>query len=160
MQETSKAPEEMTAKKVPLKRCAPEAQPEAWGAALCEWLSLGQTMASFCRQQGRPTYSTIYAALNNDRELAARVAHARDVGYDAIADNCFGIADDGSGDTWIDDNGNERVNSDHIQRSKLRIETRLKLLACWNPKKYGNKQEVEHKGQMTVVLSKDDAGLL
>jgi hypothetical protein len=34
------------------------------------------------------------------------------------------------------------LNSEHIQRSKLRIETRLKLLAKWNPKKYGERVQV------------------
>ena len=37
------------------------------------------------------------------------------------------------------DNVLYKLNGEHVQRSKLRIETRLKLLACWNPSKYGNK---------------------
>jgi hypothetical protein len=35
-----------------------------------------------------------------------------------------------------------RLNAEHVQRSKLRIETRLKLLAKWNPKKYGERVAV------------------
>ena len=31
------------------------------------------------------------------------------------------------------------LNGDHVQRSRLRIDTRLKLLAKWNPRKYGDK---------------------
>ena len=32
---------------------------------------------------------------------------------------------------------------DAIQRSKLRVETRLKLLAKWSPEKYGDKKQVD-----------------
>ena len=48
-----------------------------------------------------------------------------------------------------------RVNAEHIQRSKLRIETRLKLLAKWNPKKYGDKLALEGEiGIRTVLVPK------
>jgi hypothetical protein len=33
----------------------------------------------------------------------------------------------------------KQLDAEHVQRSKLRIETRLKLLAKWNPKRYGDK---------------------
>lgn len=39
------------------------------------------------------------------------------------------------------------LNGDHVQRSKLRIETRLKLLAKWNPKKWGDKLDLNHAGK-------------
>lgn len=39
------------------------------------------------------------------------------------------------------------MNTEHVQRSKLRIETRLKLLAKWNPKKWGEKVDLNHGGQ-------------
>ena len=35
------------------------------------------------------------------------------------------------------------LNAEHIQRSKLRVETRLKLLAKWDPKRYGERQQVD-----------------
>jgi hypothetical protein len=46
---------------------------------------------------------------------------------------------DGSNEGW-------RLNGDHVQRSKLRIDTRLKLLAKWNPK-YADKSAVELTGK-------------
>jgi hypothetical protein len=66
------------------------------------------------------------------------------MGFDAIAEEALEIADDGSND-WMerrrkDGSTEEVVNSEHVQRSKLRIETRLKLLAKWSPKRYGDKQ--------------------
>jgi len=37
----------------------------------------------------------------------------------------------------------------------LRIETRLKLLACWNPKKYGTKQTVDVGNKENETLKID-----
>ena len=84
-----------------------------------------------------------------DETLSTAIAHARDLGYDNIAEECLDIADDANND-WMertDKDGRSTgwvVNGEHVQRSKLRIETRLKLLAKFNPKKYG--ESVTHKG--------------
>lgn len=48
------------------------------------------------------------------------------------------------------------LNTEHVQRSKLRIETRLKLLSKWFPKKYGDKLDVTSAGnelKQTVVIN-------
>ena len=144
--------------KKPLVAGAPEAQPAAWLDDLCAWLAAGKTMRAFCREPKRPSDWTIYDKMRQDAEVASRVARARDVGYDVIAEECGAIADDGSND-WMETRNGPAVNGEHIQRSKLRIETRLKLLACWNPRKYGAKQEIEHKGAFTVTITKDDASV-
>jgi len=65
------------------------------------------------------------------------------MGYDWMAEECLEIADDATND-WMevyDEEGNVsyKLNGEHVQRSKLRIETRLKLLAKFNPKKYSDK---------------------
>ena len=76
----------------------------------------------------------------------ASIAHAREAGFDAIAEECLEIADETAFDTVINDNG-YRANTEWISRSKLRVETRLKLLAKWDPKRYGEKVDVNHGGQ-------------
>lgn len=53
------------------------------------------------------------------------------------------IADDGSNDTYIDDDGNVKVNHDVIQRSKLRVEQRRWHASKLRPKKYGDRIQVE-----------------
>lgn len=119
---------------------------------LAAWLSEGKTLREFCRQPGMPNYSTVYDWLKEDDELSQRIAHARDIGADAIAEDCFAIADDARND-WMERLGKDgqpvgwMLNGDHVQRSKLRIEMRLKLLAKWSPKKYGDKIGLEHTGK-------------
>lgn len=105
------------------------------------WVSEGKTLADFCRKHelGR---RTVYDWLEADAGLSARFARARDLGADAIADEILRIADDGLNDTYVDDEGKPRTDNDVIQRSKLRVETRLKLLAKWFPQRYGDKLQV------------------
>ncbi len=108
-------------------------------------ISEGIPLREICRREGFPNYATIYLWMDSDKDFAQRFAHARERGHDVIADECLEIADHASND-WMDnhdpDNPGYRLNGDHVQRSKLRIETRLKLLAKWNPKKYGDRVEL------------------
>jgi hypothetical protein len=97
---------------------------------LLDGLANGVTLRALCREDGMPNWRTVYDWIEADAELAAQVARARELGFDAIAEDVFDIAD------------GTRASSEHVQLSKMRIDTRLKLLACWSPKKYGNKQDV------------------
>lgn len=111
-------------------------------------LSDGEPMRQICRSEGMPDASTVWDWCQNRPEVSQAIAHARNLGEDAIAEDCFEIADDARND-WMESLGEEgkpigyRLNGDHVQRSKLRIETRLKLLAKWNPKKYGDRIQQE-----------------
>ena len=83
--------------------------------------------------------------------FSADFTRARDEGYDAIAQDCLEIADQTGRDTIIGENG-DRPDSEWIARSRLRVETRLKLLAKWCPKRYGERVEHEHSGEMDVKI--------
>lgn len=98
-----------------------------------------------------PSWGTVYNWMEADAEFASLIARARERGEDSIAAECLEIADDSRNDYVDKLNANgeivgKQLDSEHVQRSKLRIETRLKLLAKWNPKKYGEKIQAEHTG--------------
>ena len=124
---------------------------------MCEQLSEAVPLREICRQEGFPAWRTVYDWMKKDPDLSAAIAYARDVGYDKMAEECLDIADNANND-WmerLDKDGvaiGWQLNGDHVQRSKLRIETRLKLLAKFNPKKYG--ERVTHAGddQNPVVV--------
>lgn len=125
-------------------------------AALETWIADGKTLREFCRQDGMPTWRTVYNWLDEDKEFSARIAHARELGEDAISQECMAIADtplEGT-ETKVDGNGTvvEMKRSDMLGHRKLQIETRLKLLAKWNPRKWGDKLDLNHAGK--------DGGLL
>lgn len=117
---------------------------------ICERVSNGEPLRQICRDEHMPHWNTVYDWIENDKELTLRFARAREKGEEAIAAECLDIADNGKND-WMEKHGKDSVgyelNKEHVQRSKLRIETRLKLLAKWNPKKWGEKVDVNHGGQ-------------
>lgn len=68
---------------------------------------------------------------------------ARIRGWAVWADELIEIADDSSLDLVVGPDGGERMNSEFVARSKLRIETRKWLLSRMLPKVYGD-QVVAH----------------
>lgn len=98
---------------------------------IIEGLCNGVPLRKLCREDGMPSWRSVYDWIAADPDFASRVAHARDMGHEAIAEDIFDIAD------------TTKAIGEHVQLSKMRIETRLKLLACWNPKRYGSKQTVD-----------------
>jgi hypothetical protein len=118
---------------------------------MCEKLSEGIPLRQICREnEGFPAWRTVYDWMRKDPDLATAIAHARDVGYDAMAEECLHIADTPlMGEEVSETEGDDGVKVtikkvDMLGHRKLQIETRLKLLAKFNPKKYGDK--VVHAG--------------
>lgn len=111
--------------------------------AVVAWISEGKTLRAFCRQPGMPARRTVNEWQEKDDIFAARVARARIIGHDEIAEEALEIANTPKAGviTTEDEDGVKTVTEDMLGHRKLQIETRLKLLACWDPKRYGNKPE-------------------
>jgi hypothetical protein len=95
--------------------------------------------------------------MGRDPELAASIARARDVGYDAIAEECLLIADTpqfGQKQVMTDDGAVTTI-EDMLGHRKLQIETRLKLLAKFHPSKYGDKVGVHGVEGQPPVKTED-----
>lgn len=116
---------------------------------ICARLSTGEPLAQICRDEHMPETRTVYDWRREHPDFDTAIARAREDGYDEIAADCLTIADSGINDTYMTDDG-ERTNTDVIARSKLRVETRLKLLAKWDPKRYGDKIQTEHSGAVQI----------
>lgn len=111
----------------------------------------GLTLTSFCRQEGKPSKWTIQRWRARLTEFDEAFCLARDMGFDSMAEECVHIAEDGS-DDWEEREKRDgttylAINTEAVARSKLRIETRLKLLACWDRRRYGPQQQVELTGK-------------
>jgi len=135
--------------------------------AICERLSQGEPMAQICRDEGMPAARTVRDWVGELPDVAAAIARAREEGFDHIASECLEIADDSRND-WIERKADEgdakaveaRDNGEVIQRSKLRIETRLKLLSKWDPKRYGERiQHANDPDNPLVPAQVNDADL-
>lgn len=145
------------------KRGRPSKFTEAIAAEICDRLSKGETLTSICRDEHMPEPRTVSDWKAAKPDFSTAFARAREAGFDAIAEECIEIAEDGSNDYTErrrqDGSTEEVFNAEHVQRSKLRIETRLKLLAKWDPKRYGEKLDLNHSGGVTIVAQDLDEQL-
>lgn len=98
---------------------------------ICARLAKGEPMTVICRDMGLPV-RTVNDWRALDPDVAAQFDQARDEGHDAIAHCCRETAR-GKGDSTKD-----------VQRDKLIIDTDLKLLAKWDPRRYGERQQLDH----------------
>ena len=109
---------------------------------VCERIAQGEPLRQICRDEKMPAWRTVYDWLDAEPEFAARIARARELGFDAIAQDALSIADEtqeGVETTIKADGSIEEKRGDMLGHRKLRIETRLKLLAKWDPKRYGER---------------------
>jgi hypothetical protein len=101
-------------------------------------LAKGEPLAQIGRDDGMPEPSTWRDWCKADEFLAIAYAQAREDGFDAIALDALDIADHTAADTIKTENG-DRPDNEWIARSRLRVDTRLKLLAKWDPNRYGHR---------------------
>lgn len=104
-------------------------------------ISMGESLLKICGEEGMPTRQAVYNWVSGDESLALQFARAREEGCDAMAEQSLAIMD-GEPLAVFDDAGNKRYDAGSIAWNKNRAEHRLKLLACWNPKKYGTKVQM------------------
>lgn len=118
--------------------------------AICDRLSVGESLRSICEDEAMPDKSTVMRWIGNPEHGTFRdhYACAREAQADFWAEEILDISDDSVGDVSIDDNGNIRPNSEFIARSRLRVDTRKWLMGRMAPKKYGDRvtQEVVGPG--------------
>lgn len=109
-------------------------------------LSLGLMLTEICRRDHMPTRGTVYEWARGDTDFFDRFTRARELGREELFEQSVEIADDGVNDYETRQNkaggDYEAFNPEHVQRSKLRIWTRLEMLARLDPKRYGQRQQI------------------
>jgi hypothetical protein len=116
--------------------------------AICVRLARGETLRAICRDEEFPPESTVRAwALEDIDGFGARYAYSRQMGLDTMAEQLLEIADDGTNDFVADKHGGTALNMEHINRSRLRVDTRKWYLSKLAPKRYGEKVDVNVGGQ-------------
>lgn len=124
---------------------------------ILERLSAGEPLAQICRDEHMPSVRVIYDWLEDDAEFSAAYARARVAGHDIIATQTMAIADEPPPLT-----AQGSTDSGAVQHAKLRIWTRMQLLAKWDPKRYGERVELagSKDAPLTVQILRvgDDQG--
>ncbi len=124
------------------------------GLEICGLLASGKSLNRICKMEGMPDITTVYAWMIHP-EFSQSYARAREEQADTLSDEIQDIADDGSNDTYIDDKGKQQTDHDVIARSRLRVDARKWIAAKLKPKKYGDKIEMEQKGEIVVTIKKN-----
>lgn len=116
---------------------------------ICNRLIAGESLNKICFNEHIPSKATVYNWLDNPKrkEFLDKYSRARERQAENFVDECADIADFTEQDTITKQtkDGDEYEVPDYewISRSKLRVDTRLKLAAILAPKKYGPKQEID-----------------
>lgn len=124
--------------------------------AICERIADGESLRTICDSDDMPNKASVFRWLSGDQKLSDQYTRAREAQADSFFEDCLDIADDASRDFVEDGEGGKRLNSEHVQRSRLRIDTRKWMAGKMRPKKYGDKLEVEQRN-FNVEIKGDDA---
>lgn len=144
----SKKPKTSTATSAAEPESRPTGRPSDYtpekGTEICVRIADGQSVREISRSDDMPAMSTIFRWLAAHEGFQEQYALACEARAHYMAEELLDIADDGTND-WMerfDKDGKSigwTVNGEHVQRSKLRADTRKWLLSKLQPKKYGDK---------------------
>lgn len=118
---------------------------------ICERLAGGESMRSISKDDRMPAMSTLFKWLREIEEFSQQYARAKEECADMYAEEIIEIADDGSND-WMEKQDKDggvigwQLNGEHVQRSRLRVDSRKWIASKLKPKKYGEKVTSEHTG--------------
>lgn len=119
-------------------------------AEICARIADGETVRQICKDDHMPAASNVYMAIARDAVFQEQYAKAREAQLNRWEDELLEISDDGTND-WIEREGKDGqiayvVNGEAVARSRLRADTRKWIMSKRLPKKYGDRQAVEHTG--------------
>jgi hypothetical protein len=95
----------------------------------------GESVRRICQEDGMPSVSTVMLWLADHEDFRSRYTRAKQIQVEAMEEELLEFADERAEDP---------------QRSRLQVETRKWLLAKLIPKKYGDKIDVAHGGEVSV----------
>lgn len=121
---------------------------------ICAELAIGKSLRSVISDNDDvvPSMPTIFKWLRDYPDFLKQYACAKQESADAMAEEILDIADDGQND-WMEKEVGEGgdtirvVDHEHIQRSKLRVDTRKWLMSKHKPKKYADKLDLTSGGE-------------
>jgi hypothetical protein len=130
------------------------------GLTICKRIAGGESLRNVCCDENMPNRSSVHLwilagkASDASPELKA-FSDQYELSIEVRAENMFDeieeIADDGRNDymTKVNNDGLEYevVNSEHIQRSRLRVDARKWKLSKMLPKKFGEKLDLTSGGK-------------
>lgn len=124
------------------------------GAAICDLIVDGLSVREIGARAEMPEARTIWRWAASNDEFRQHYAQAMEIRADRMAEEIISIADDGTND-WMERQSDDEkamyvLNGEHVQRSRLRVDARKWVAAKMQPHKYGDRQQIEHSGSLTL----------
>lgn len=110
-------------------------------AEIIERMCEGESLRSICRDDNMPAMSSVILWKTKHPEFSIQYEAAMTSRAQHLFDELLEIADDSTRDKIVDENGNERTNTEVVGRSRLRVDARKWALSKMIPKLYGDKVE-------------------
>jgi hypothetical protein len=110
----------------------------------------GKSIRAALEDDWLPGWTTVNKRLASDPEFAARYARAREAQADKLFDECLEIADQY-------EQAEEKLEggTDHINRARLRIDTRKWMAGKLRPKVYGDKVAIGGADDLPPIQTED-----
>ena len=121
---------------------------------VCDRLEHGETLVAIVRDPLMPSRMTVYRWLQSDEQFREQYARARDAQADHFAEEIVDIADAEPSLIFKNVDGVDvaSVDSTAVNLLRLRIDARKWYASKVAPKKYGDKIETTHRGDVSVSL--------
>ena len=128
------------------KRGRPSRYTEVLAAEICRRLAEGESLRKICKDTSVPAISTVMGWLFDGKhaDFSEQYARARDLQADKLFDEALEIADESSDDRITTEEGKKVLDHEHVQRSRLRVDTRKWAASKLAPKRDGDK--LQHTG--------------
>lgn len=125
-------------------------------ARICERLAAGESLAAASAAEGVPRPTVVGWIRDDVQGFANDSARAFAAGYEVLAEQCLEIANTpciGIEKTIKADGSVEVRESDMLGHRRLQIDTRMRLLGKWAPKRYGDRQELHHTSDESLAAT-------
>ncbi len=134
-------------KRKPRKAGRPSGYTEAIAVEICRRIAERESLRKICADPDMPDKTTVlrWLAAKENAEFRTQYAHAREMQADTLFDEALEIADETSDDWITTEDGKKVLDHEHVQRSRLRVDTRKWAAGKLAPKKYGDK--FQHVGE-------------
>lgn len=104
---------------------------------ICRRVMEGESVRAICRDEQMPCRSTVLNWLASDPTFRTAYAMAKQLLAETLAEEIIEIADDASQD-WKEGEDGRVFDHEHVQRAKLRVDSRKWLAGKLAPKRYGD----------------------
>ncbi|CAH0496614.1 hypothetical protein [Novosphingobium sp. CECT 9465] len=104
---------------------------------ICKRLMLGESVRKICLDEDMPSKTTVFEWLATDVEFRTAYQIAKQLLAETLAEDVIEISDD-SGADYVQGEDGQTFVPEHVQRARLRVDSRKWLAGKLAPKRYGD----------------------